>query len=326
MTDIDASGHAGPSSSGQGPAVAETSPGGELGPVSAPPAASEERRGSLAVDAWRELRHSTVFWISLVMIAFFLAVAIAPGLFSSIDAHDASQCNLANSLEGPSSEHWFGRDFQGCDVYANVVYGTRNSLSVGFVTVFLTFVIGTPIGAFAGFWGGKTDSVLSRILDIFNGIPYFLAGLIILVVLNLPGIWGVVLALTAFGWMSTARITRSSVISIKDSDYISAARALGASRMRILLRHIMPNALAPVIVVTTISLGGIVAAEATYSFLGIGIQPPAISWGLQISDAQQYWGRARHILLFPAGALSIAVLSFILLGEAVRDALDPKLR
>jgi len=129
-----------------------------------------------------------------------------------------------------------------------------------------------------------------------------------------------------FGWMSTARIARSSVISVRDGDFVSAARSLGASKGRILLRHIMPNAIAPVIVVTTISLGGIIAAEATYSFLGIGVKPPTISWGLQISDAQNYWGRARHILLFPAGALSLAVLSFILLGEAVRDALYPKLR
>jgi len=116
------------------------------------------------------------------------------------------------------------------------------------------------------------------------------------------------------------------VISVRDADFVSAARSLGASRFRILLRHVTPNSLAPVIVVTTISLGGVIAAEATYSFLGIGVKPPAISWGLQISDAQQYWGRARHILFFPAGALSLAVLSFILLGEAVRDALDPKLR
>ncbi|NHC45761.1 ABC transporter permease [Motilibacter aurantiacus] len=307
-------------------AVPGTDPAGELGPVSTSPPDPEERRASLAADAWRELRRSPVFWISSAIIAVYVAIAIAPGLFSSIDAYDSNQCVLSESLASPSSEHWFGRDFQGCDVYANIIYGTRNSLAVGFVVVFATFLIGGPLGAIAGFYGGLTDSILSRILDIFNGIPYFLAGLIILVTLDLPSIWGVVLALTLFGWMSTARIARSAVISVRDADFVSAARSLGASRMRILLRHVVPNALAPVIVVTTISLGGVVAAEATYSFLGIGVKPPTISWGLQIADAQQYWGRARHILFFPAGALSLAVLSFILLGEAVRDALDPKLR
>src|SRR3954452_18550295 len=243
----------------------------ELGPVFLKREPPEERRASLAADAWRELRRSPVFWISGSIILLYIAIAIAPGAVSSIDAYDTTQCDLSQSLAPPSSEHWFGRDFQGCDVYANVIYGTRNSLAVGFIVVFATFAIGTPLGAVAGFWGGATDSVLSRILDIFNGIPYFLAGLIILVTLDLPSIWGVVLALTLFGWMSTARIARSSVISVRDADFVSAARSLGASRFRILLRHVTPNSLAPVIVVTTISLGGVIAAEATYSFLGIGV-------------------------------------------------------
>lgn len=320
MSDLNLQKGAAPDSSS---AMSSQGPGDRLGAIEVQ---ADERHATLLGDAWRELRVNPVFWISSVMILLFLSVAAFPSVFSSIDAYDPAQCQLSGSLDKPSSEHWFGRDFQGCDVYANVIYGTRNSLSVGFIVVFLTFLIGTPLGAIAGFFGGFFDTAISRVLDVFNGIPYFLAGLIILTVLRLPGIWGVVLALTLFGWMSVARIGRSAVISVKDSDFVSAARSLGASRMRVLLRHVMPNAIAPVIVVTTISLGSAIAAESTYSFLGIGVQPPTISWGIQIADARNFWGTARHILLFPAGALSLAVLSFILLGEAVRDALDPKLR
>ncbi len=282
-----------------------------------------ERRASLAADAWRDLRRSPTFWVSAVMIVIFLLMALAPALFTNTDPN---ACNLSNSLGTPSAAHWFGYDFQGCDLYAKTVYGARASVSVGILVTSLIALTGGVVGAIAGYYGGWVDALLSRITDIFFGLPLILGGLVFLSVFRLSGIWGVVLCLTVLLWPQIARIMRSAVISTKNVDYVSAARALGAGNGRIILRHVLPNAVAPVIVVAMISLGIIIATEATLSFLGIGIQPPAISWGIMISDASRYFLGAPHILLFPSGALSLTVLSFILLGDAVRDALDPKLR
>jgi oligopeptide transport system permease protein len=170
--------------------------------------------------------------------------------------------------------------------------------------------------------------VISRVIDIVFGIPLLLGALVLLKSLSNRdvGIWGVVFTLGVFGWTTAARVMRSTVIATMQQDYVQAARALGAGNLRIMLRHILPNAIAPVVVVLTILLGGFIAAEATLSFLGIGLQPPSISWGIDISDAQERIRQAAHPLLFPAGFLSVTVLAFIMLGDAIRDAFDPRLR
>ncbi|RKS72414.1 oligopeptide transport system permease protein [Motilibacter peucedani] len=300
-------------------------PGGDVGqgqPVA-------ERHGSLWGDAWRELRRSVTFWISLTMIAVFLVMAVFPGLFTSHNPYalDGSwECDLSNSLRGASGGHPMGYDFQGCDVWSLTAYGARASISVGFIVTILSTIIGGTLGIVAGYYGGWVDGVISRIIDIFFGLPYVLGGLVILTLVQRPGIQGVVLALTVLGWVGIARIARSSVISIRDADFVVAARAVGARTPRILLKHILPNSLAPLIVVSTVGLGAVVASEATFSFLGIGVQPPTTSWGLQISDASSHFIGGEHALLWPSATLTVAVLSFILLGDAVREALDPKLR
>ncbi|RZS87275.1 oligopeptide transport system permease protein [Motilibacter rhizosphaerae] len=305
-------------------------PGGDVGqgkPVA-------ERQGSLWSDAWRELRRSPTFWISSAVILVFLVMAAFPALFtlrmpaSARNPYDLHQwkCNLSNSLKGSSSGHPMGFDFQGCDVYAQTIYGARASISVGFLVVILATLIGATLGIVAGYYGGWVDGIISRVVDVFFGLPYVLGGIVILTILQLPGITGVVVALTALGWVGTARIARSSVISVRDADFVVAARSLGASSTRILLRHIVPNSLAPLIVISTVGLGAIVASEATFSFLGIGVQPPTISWGTLISDASGNFIQAAHPLLWPSGTLTVAVLSFIVLGDTVREALDPKLR
>jgi oligopeptide transport system permease protein len=288
----------------------------------------EQRRASLRADAWHQLRRRPMFWFAIVIIAVFVTMALVPWLFADPDAvsQQAGACQLARSLQPPSSEFWFGTDQQGCDVYARTIYGARASITVGVLVTLGVSVIGVIIGTTAGYFGGWADSVLSRIVDIFFALPLFLAGLIFLSVLQLPGIWGVVIAMTLFGWTQIARIARSSVISTKSMDYVQAARALGASNDRIIRHHVLPNSLTPVIVVAMISLGGFITAEATFSFLGIGVQPPTISWGVMIAEAQTVFVSAPWTLLFPAGALLLTVLSFILLGDAVRDALDPKLQ
>ncbi|NJQ15030.1 ABC transporter permease [Streptomyces bohaiensis] len=283
------------------------------------------RARSLSSDAWHDLRRNPVFVISALLILFLLVIAVWP---SSIATRDPLYCQLSRSLEGPAPGHWFGFDTQGCDVYTRVVYGARASIAVGVCATLGVAVLGTVVGGLAGFFGGFWDALLSRTTDVFFAVPLVLGAIVFLSMIKLSGIWPVVLVIAALGWPQIARIARGAVITAKQNDYVQAARALGASNSRILLRHILPNAIAPVIVMATIMLGTIIALEATLSFLGVGLRPPTVSWGVDISAASDgmQFRNAPHILLYPAAALSLCVLAFIMMGDAVRDALDPKLR
>ncbi|MEY9963276.1 oligopeptide transport system permease protein [Streptacidiphilus sp. MAP12-16] len=278
---------------------------------------------SLWQDAWRELRRNPVFLISGVLIVFLVLVAIFPSLFTSVDP---LSCDLSKSQLGPTSGHPFGYDTQGCDVYARTIYGARASITVGVFATAGAALLGTLMGGLAGFFGGWFDAVISRIADIFFGIPILLGGLVFLSVIPSQSIWVVVGFIVVLGWPQIARIARGAVITAKQQDYVTAARALGAGNSRLMLRHILPNALAPIIVVATIALGTYISLEATLSYLGVGLKPPTVSWGIDISGAADTFRNAPHMLLFPAGALCITILAFIMLGDAVRDALDPKLR
>ena len=286
------------------------------------------RQASLWSDAWRQLRRNKLFLIASALLAVLVVMAAFPQLFTSIKTPEDGGCinALGNSKVGPSADAWFGYDIFGCDQYTNVIYGARVSMIIGVVVVGGATVIGVVLGALAGFFGGWFDVLMARITDIVFGLPLILGAILILNVFPSRGLPQVCLALIALGWPTTLRLFRASVISVKDTDYVAAARALGASNSRIMLKHILPNAIAPVLVYSTIAVGGIIAAEATLSFLGIGLQQPAISWGLQIQSGQRLLRTAPHIILFPSLFLSVTVLSFILLGDALRDALDPKTR
>ncbi|MFH8365797.1 ABC transporter permease [Streptomyces sp. NPDC018031] len=292
-------------------------------PGAAKPGSDWEKPRSLWNDAWRQLRRNPVFVISTLMILVLVTMAIWPGLFTSTDPRE---CVLGKSRQGSESGHPFGFDLQGCDVYARTVYGARASVTVGICVTIGVALLGGILGGLAGYFGGWWDSILSRITDIFFGIPLLLGGLVFLSVIEGGSVWTVIGFMIALSWPQIARIARSSVITVKQQDYVQAARALGAGTTRILLRHILPNAVAPVIVVATIALGMYISIEATLSYLGVGLKPPTVSWGQDISAAAQQYRNAPHMLLWPAGALSVTVLSFIMLGDAVRDALDPKLR
>ena len=305
-------------------AIAEVAPTGQLDAGDP----GEER--SLTSDAWRAMRRNPLFWISASMITVFLLMAIWPSLFTNTDPTEAV---LAESRSRPGDGTWFGRDIQGYDIYARCIYGARASILVGLMTTIFTVLFGGFLGVMAGYLGGAWDSVISRIGDIFFAIPLLLGAIIFLV--SLPEFFNnnyflvvmkVVIALAVLGWPSLARLMRSSVIQVKPNDYVQAARALGAGPWRVVRSHILPNALAPMIVVATINLGGYIAVEATLSFLGIGLQPPAISWGIDISAAIVGLRTTPHMLFFPSLFLSMAVLAFIMLGDVVRDALDPKSR
>ncbi|GGT08583.1 ABC transporter permease [Streptomyces atratus] len=298
-------------------ATLEKTPGGPEGTGPA------EKPRSLWSDAWRDLRRNPVFIISALIILFLVIISIWPSLIAD---QDPLNCNLGKAQEGSQPGHPFGFDGQGCDVYTRTVYGARNSVTVGVCATLGVTLLGGLLGGLAGFYGGLSDSFLSRITDIFFGIPVVLGGLVFLSVVPSSTVWPVIGFIVLLGWPQIARIARGSVITAKQNDYVQAARALGASNSRMMLRHIAPNAVAPVIVVATIALGTYIALEATLSFLGVGLKPPAVSWGIDISAAANYIRNAPHMLLWPAGALAITVLAFIMLGDAVRDALDPKLR
>jgi oligopeptide transport system permease protein len=290
------------------------------------------RQNSLWSDAWSSLKRNPLFWIGAVLGVFFVMMAMFPSLFSR--GADPRDCNLSNSKQTPSAEHWLGFDQQGCDYLANVAHGARSSLQIGLLAVIGVLILGIVIGALAGYYGGFADSLLARITDIFFALPLVLGALILLRVAPSTGLpilgdrgpGAVAMALALFGWMTAMRLVRSQVIAVKSTDYVAAARAMGASSMRILTRHILPNAVAPVLVYSTIAVGVLIAAEATLTFLGVGLQRPAISWGLQISSGQSLLRTAPHLVLFPSLILSLTVMAFIMMGDALRDALDPRQR
>lgn len=275
-------------------------------------------------EAWRYLRRRPLFWVAAVMITLAILLALFPGLFTNTDPR---MCELSKSLDPAEAGHPFGFNRQGCDIYARVIYGARASVIVGVLTTLLVVIIGALVGAIAGFFGGWIDAVLSRITDIFFAIPLVLAAIVVMQMFKEHRtIITVVLVLGLFGWVSIARITRGAVVSIKNEEFVQSARSIGASNARILFSHVLPNAAAPIISYATVALGTYIVAEATLSFLGIGLPSTFVSWGGDISDAQASLRMNPAVLFYPAAALGLTVLSFIMMGDVVRDALDPKAR
>ncbi|WP_112470624.1 ABC transporter permease [Streptomyces triticisoli] len=296
-------------------------------PEAGVPASAKAR--SLWSDAWHDLRRNPLFLVSAVLIVLLLVMATAPSLFTSASPRDADLAK--HYLQPPNWSHffaadWFGYDGQGRSIYARVIYGARASILVGVGVTVAVAILGTLVGMIAGYFGGLVDTLLSRITDIFMGIPYLLGALVVLTTFTERKIWVVILAMAFLGWTTIARVARGAVVTIKQSDYVVAAKALGASTSRILFRHILPNALAPIIVVATIALGGYIVAEATLSFLGVGLAEPTVSWGVDVSTGRQQLRNAPYVLIVPSVMISITVLSFLMFGDAVRNALDPKLR
>lgn len=285
----------------------------------------DERPSNLWIDAWRDMRKRPMFYISGVLIVIVALVALFPGLFTSVSPD--TNCLLSNSNGGPTAGHPLGFTKQGCDVYSRIIHGTSTSLTVGILVTIMTAVLGIIAGAFAGFYGGWLDSLLSRAGDIFFSIPYILAAVVIMSVFSAHrNVIVIAAAIGIFAWPSTARILRAEILRVKNADYVLASTAIGVSRFRILLRHVLPNSIAPVIAVTTVSLAAAIVAEATLSFLGVGLPSTFMSWGNDISQAQGDLRTAPLTLFWPSLALGVTVLAFIMMGEVVRDALDPKAR
>ena len=294
-----------------------------LGAVDAVP--DEGAPSSMWGEAWKRLRRRPAFWFAATIILFAVMISVFPWLFTS---QDPRYCVLSNSLGAPELwSHPFGFDKQGCDIYSRVIYGARASVSVGILTTIAVTLIGGTIGALAGYFGGWLDSLLSRITDVFFAIPLLLAAIVFMQMFkDSRSITMVVVVLSAFAWTSIARITRGSVMSAKNEEFVTAARATGASRARILMNHIIPNSMAPIIVYATVALGTFIVSEASLSFMGIGLPSSVVSWGADISTAKDQLSDAPMVLFYPASALALTVLSFIMMGDAVREALDPKAR
>ncbi|BAX94763.1 ABC transporter permease [Mycobacterium shigaense] len=274
-------------------------------------------------EAWRKLHRRPKFVIAAALILLVVVVALFPALFTGADP---SYADPGQSMLSPSAAHWFGTDLQGHDIYARTIYGARASVTVGLGATLAVFLVGGTLGALAGFYGGWLDALVSRVTDVFFGIPLLLAVIVLMQVTRHRTVWTVIAVLALFGWPQIARIARGAVLEVRASDYVLAAKALGLSRFQILLRHALPNALGPVIAIATIALGAFIVTEATLSYLGVGLPPTVVSWGGDINLAQTRLRAGSPILFYPAGALAITVLAFMMMGDALRDALDPASR
>ncbi len=270
---------------------------------------------------WRRFRRNRFALAGgAIIITLFILSFLAPYLTS----YEPDSLDLYHVLTPPSSAHWFGTDDLGRDVLTRVIYGARVSLKVGFIAVGIATAIGTVIGLVAGYYAGWIDSVLMRFVDIAMCFPVFLL-ILTVITLREPSIWNIMVIIGLTSWMGIARLVRAEVLSIRERDYIMAARALGASDSRIIFRHVFPNAMSPLLVSATLGVAGAILIESALSFLGIGVPPPTPSWGNILTSGKEYLEFAWWLTLFPGLAITVTVLSYYLVGEGVRDALDPRL-
>ncbi len=268
------------------------------------------------------LKKSPLTLVGMVIILFLVLTALfAP----FIAPYDPFQIDPPNRLKPPSLEHWFGTDTAGRDMLSRVVFGTRISIRIGATVVFLTVISGSLIGLFSGYFGGIFDAVVMRITDIFFSVPYLILAMAITAALG-PGLPNAMLSLILVWWPIYARLIRGQVLQIREAPYIEAARGLGASRYRIIFRHILPNAATPIIVQASLDFGNAIMYAAALSFIGLGAQPPAPEWGAMISLARNYLQDSWWFATFPGLAILVTVLGFNLLGDGIRDMTDPRLR
>jgi len=274
---------------------------------------------------WATLRGRIQFWVSVVLLAILAVIAAIPGVISGFFGEsDPRACDLLDSNRPPGPGHPFGTDVQGCDVLANVLFGTRTSLFIGLATTVMCLVIAIVLGTLAGYLGRWVDALIARSADIVLGFPFLLGAIIVLNTApdRSPLLLSAVLAF--FSWPTFARLIRSSVKEVREREFVQAAHAMGFSQIRVVLSHVLPNSLAPTLAIAATMVGGVIGAEATLTFLGVGLVPPTISWGVQLSTAQSYFQLAPNTVVFPSIFLTVTVISLIMLGDALRDALDPR--
>ncbi|MCH4887907.1 ABC transporter permease [Acidaminobacter sp. JC074] len=275
-------------------------------------------------EIWGRLRKNKGAVVGFVIISAIILMSILSGFIYDYETEIINQ-NIQERLQSPSAEHWFGTDELGRDIFARIVYGSRTSLSIGFVTVAFALVVGGTFGAIAGYFGGRIDNIIMRLMDIFLAIPGTLFAITIVAALGTSTI-NLVIALSISSVPRFARILRSSVMVVRDVEFIEAAKAIGANNWRIITQHVIPNSLAPVIVQTTLTVATIILTIAGLSFLGLGVSAPQPEWGAMLSSARTYMREYAYMTLFPGLAIMITILSLNLLGDGLRDALDPRLK
>ncbi|MCI3948223.1 MAG: binding-protein-dependent transport system inner rane component [Acidimicrobiales bacterium] len=294
---------------------------GSIGTAAEAPVGDMQAARPLRADVWRRFRRNKLAVTGFVFIVLLILVAIFAPLIAPFSITERT----GEIRQGPTSGHLFGTDRIGRDVFSRVVFGARVSLKVGILATMVSLIIGVLAGAVAGFLGGFVETVVMRVTDIFLAIPYIILAVAIATVLG-RGENTVIVVLGLTGWLAICRIVRSSFLSLRQLEYVEAATALGAGKLRIMFRHILPNALQPIIVYGTIAVGSAILAEAALSFLGVGAVEPTPAWGLMVDEGRGDLVNAPHLLYFPGGAIFLTVLAFQFVGDGLRDALDPRLR
>lgn len=283
---------------------------------------TEAHTVSLWGDVWKRFLANKLAVVGLIFVILLILVAI---FADAIAPYSITDRDSANFRTGPSSEHWFGTDIIGRDVFSRVVYGARVSLKIGIASTLIAMVIGVLLGSLAGYRGGWTESGIMRVTDIFLSVPYIVLAIAIATVFGRSENT-VIIVLGVTGWLGVCRIVRASFMQLKQVEYVEAARALGFKGRRIMFRHILPNALQPIIVYGTIAIGGAILAEAALSFLQVGPQDPTPAWGLMVAQGKGDLANAPHLVFFPGVAIALTVLAFVMIGDGLADALDPKLK
>ncbi len=285
---------------------------------------SAPKKRSQWLEVWQHLKRNKMAMFGLVILSLVVFAAVFADLIADYETVVIAQ-NLSDRLQGPSAQYWMGTDEFGRDIFARMIHGTRVSLMVGVLSVAIAIMIGGTLGAVAGYYGGRLDNIIMRVMDIFLAVPSILLAIAIVSALG-ANLINLMLAIAVSSIPSYARVVRASVLSLRDQEFIEAARAIGASDTRIIFRHIVPNALAPVIVQGALGVATAILSTAGLSFIGLGIQPPEPEWGAMLAGGRQYLRHAWHVTTFPGLAIMITILALNLLGDGLRDALDPRLK
>lgn len=278
---------------------------------------------TFAEDAWRKLKQNKLSIVGLIFIILITTLAVVVPIFSK---YSIFETNLSMTNRFPSAAHWFGTDQLGRDIFVRVMYGARYSLAIAFIASFLNLIIGILYGGVSGYFGARVDTFMMRVVDIIYSIPMTIYVILIMVTFEKGGFLNIVLALALSYWIGMARIVRGEILQLKQQEYILAARTLGASNRRILFKHLLPNSMSSIIVTLTLQIPSAIFTEAFLSFIGLGITPPAASWGTLANDALGGFRLYPYQLVFPTLAICLTILAFNLLGDGLRDALDPKVR
>lgn len=282
------------------------------------------KKRSQAAEIWQRLCRNKMAMLGLFILMVLVFCAIFADVIADYETKVIAQ-NISQRLQGPSAEHWCGTDEFGRDIFARLVHGSRVSLVVGLISVSVSLIIGGTFGAFAGYYGGRVDMVIMRVMDVFLAVPSILLSMTIVAALG-SSLVNVMLAIGISGIPSYARIVRAAVMSVKDQEFVESARAIGAKAPTIIFREILPNCMAPIIVQSTLSVAGAILSTASLSFIGLGVQPPDPEWGAMLSSGRNFLRDAVHLTLFPGLAIVITILALNLLGDGLRDALDPRLK